>query len=67
MATTRESIEQLGKVADTLDNLYHALMLPLSPATHIEYMKAALPEAVANLRAVYVAETGSDPWAALPA
>lgn len=59
---TYESMELLGMAADTLDNLYHALMLPLPPAMHVEQLKAALPDVIARLRKVYVAETGDNPW-----
>jgi hypothetical protein len=57
-----DSTVALGEAADTLDNLCHATMLPMPAAFHLEQLKAALPEVVKRLRAVYVAETGEDPW-----
>lgn len=61
---THENMESLGMAADTLDNLYHALLLPMPPAMHVAQLKAALPEVIKKLRAVYVAETGDNPWSA---
>jgi hypothetical protein len=60
--TTYENMERLGMAADTLDNLLHALNLPLPPAMHVAQLKAALPDLVKALREVYVAETGDNPW-----
>lgn len=62
MSETYESMELLGMAADKLDNLYHALMLPLPPAMHVAQLKAALPEVIAQMRKVYTAETGDNPW-----
>lgn len=56
------STQLLGDAADTLDNLCHAAMLPMPAQFHLDQLKAALPEVVKNLRAVYVAETGKNPW-----
>jgi hypothetical protein len=59
-----ESTVLLGDAADTLDNLCHAAMLPMPAHFHLTQLTAALPEIVEKLRAVYVAETGENPWAA---
>lgn len=58
-----ENIERVAEVAETLDNLLGALQLPMPPAFHVEQMKAQLPDLREKLRAVYVAETGENPWA----
>lgn len=55
-------IEQIGEVADTIDNLLGALSLPLPPQTHVTQLKAALPQLRDKLRESYVAITGENPW-----
>ena len=57
------NIEKVAEVAETLDNLLGALQLPMPPAFHVEQMKSHLPDLREKLRAVYVAETGENPWA----
>jgi hypothetical protein len=59
---TKENMERLGEAADTLDNLYHALLLPIPAQIHVDQLKLALPKIIAALREVYVAEVGDDPW-----
>lgn len=54
--------EDVGLVADTLDNLIHALALPMPPAFHLERLRAALPGVRDRLRAAFVAAVGDNPW-----
>jgi hypothetical protein len=61
--STYESMERFGMAIDTLDNLICALQLPLPAPIHVEQLKLALPKVSADLKAVYVTETGDDPWA----
>lgn len=57
-----EAEEELGQAIDRVDNLAHALKLPLSPNMHVDQLRAALPEAVADLKAAFVKLTGDNPW-----
>lgn len=57
-----EEAEKLGRIADRVDNLNAALRLPLPAREHVEQLQIALPQIVHDLRAVYVALTGDDPW-----
>jgi hypothetical protein len=66
MSETYEAIEKLGEAADTVDNLIGALQLPLDPRMHVEQLKLALPKLSATLKAVYVAQTGDNPWSTHP-
>ncbi len=66
MSHTKESMEMLSEAAERLDNLTYGLKLPMPPAFHIEQLKSILPDIVKSLRAVYVAETGDDPWSTHP-
>lgn len=54
--------ENLGRAIDTVDNLAHALLLPMSPEFHVKALKETLPEAVAALKAGFVEATGHNPW-----
>lgn len=57
-----ENMERLGTAADTVNNLLGALQLPMPPAFHVEMMKRELFKLMEELRAVYIAETGDNPW-----
>ena len=57
-----DSMQLLAEVAETLDNLTGALMLPMQPAFHVQQMKVQLPELRDKLRQVYAKETGENPW-----
>jgi hypothetical protein len=53
---------ELGKAIDEVDNLAHALKLPLPAEFHVKALKAALPDAVARLKRAFVEVTGENPW-----
>lgn len=57
-----EDMEALGREIDNLDNLSHAIHLPMPAQFHVDQLKAALPKKVAALRAVFVRLTGENPW-----
>lgn len=57
-----ESMEAVSTVAETLDNLCGALVLPMPPAFHVEQMQRELPKLRDILRRVYIVETGDNPW-----
>ncbi len=59
---TSSHIVELGVLADRVDNLLGALMLPIPDAVHVKAMKECLPDIRDRMRAVYVAVTGDDPW-----
>lgn len=61
-----EQAERIGEVADRLDSLAAGLVIPLPPAMHIDMLKSILPQLRDELRSVYVAETGDNPWATHP-
>jgi hypothetical protein len=54
--------KDFGELIDTLDNLAHALQLPLRPEMHVEQLRARLPELVNDFKAVFVESTGENPW-----
>jgi hypothetical protein len=60
--TMEDKFEKLGLLIDSLDNLAHALKLPLPPQMHVEQIGIALPEKVKKLKEVYVEITGKNLW-----
>ena len=54
--------ERLATLIEELDNLSHALKLPMPAEMHIGPLKVALPEKVKRLKAVYVELFGENPW-----
>lgn len=54
--------DELGRAIDRVDNLQHALVLPMPASFHVEQIKAILPEAVAELKVAFVKVTGENPW-----
>ena len=42
--------EEIGQVADTLDNLLHAALLPVSPAIHVQGLTGGIREVLSRLR-----------------
>jgi hypothetical protein len=61
MANEHE-INELGEAIDGVDNLAHALLLPLRPEMHVQQLRIALPEKVKELKAAFVKVTGENPW-----
>ncbi len=57
-----DKFETLGQLIDSLDNLAHALKMPLPPQMHVEQLSVALPKKVKQLKEVFVEITGENPW-----
>jgi hypothetical protein len=56
-----ETAEKVGEVADSLDNLIHALMLPMPADLHIKALKESLPVQMNALRSI-CRDAGHDFW-----
>jgi hypothetical protein len=54
--------EKLGKAIDEVDNLYHALQLPMPADFHVRQLKTALPDAIKRLKEGFTEATGHNPW-----
>ena len=54
--------DTLGMLIDELDNLAHAINIPLPAQTHVDSLKRLLPEKVARLKQVFTEITGENPW-----
>ena len=65
-APTMKHAEELGKAADTVDNLCAAMSMPMAPQLHLIALKQSLPALRDVLRLIYVNETGENPWSTLP-
>jgi hypothetical protein len=59
---TEEQKERLGVLIDGIDNLAHALQLPMPASIHVDAMRSSLPEKVAELKQIYVEITKENPW-----
>lgn len=57
-----EAFEKLGILIDEVDNLAHALQIPLPANMHIESLKSLLPEKVGKLKQLFIEITGENPW-----
>ena len=62
MTITDDDIEEIGKLADTIDNLSGAMNLPMPPAFHLKQLKESLPEVSAKLKSIVVRVSGMNPW-----
>lgn len=60
------NIEEIGEISDKCDNHYHASKLPLPSHIHVEALSEAMKNIRDRLRAVYVQETGDNPWREMP-
>lgn len=54
--------DRLGRLADRIDNLTHAMALPLPDSVHLQALRDAMPELRDELKAIYVEVTGENPW-----
>ena len=61
-----EQADRIGEIADRLDSLACGLVIPMSADVHVAMLKSILPQLRDELRSVYVAETGDNPWATHP-
>jgi hypothetical protein len=57
-----ENLNEIGEVADMLDNLLAAVSMNLPAEMHLDGLKESLPEASLRLKKAVIAETGEDPW-----
>lgn len=57
-----DKLEKLGRIIDGIDNLAHALQLPLPDNMHIECLRSSLPEKVEELKKVFIEISGNNPW-----
>ena len=57
-----ENLSEIGKIADTLDNLTALMSKDIPAKMHLEGMKEAIPIVSARLKKAVIAETGEDPW-----
>jgi hypothetical protein len=62
MNITDEQLNELGEVADEIDNFVGATQLAMPPAFHLQQLQRALPELSAKIKALVVAIGGENPW-----
>jgi len=54
--------EKIGQLADSIDNAIAARQLPLPPAMHLEQSERMMRDWSKQLKEIYVAMTGENPW-----
>lgn len=54
--------EKLGELIDSIDNISHALNIPMMPEVHLEGMRKSLPIIVEKFKALFIEITGENPW-----
>lgn len=59
---TEAQEDALGRDIDKLDNLAHALLLPMPAEFHVRQLKSSLAEVVAEFKKHYAEAFGWDPW-----
>ena len=64
--TLEDAKEKLGRSIDELDDLAHALKMPVSDSIHLNCLREQLPELVAKMQRQFAAVTGEDPWETHP-
>lgn len=57
-----DKYEKLGRLIDRIENIQHALALPIPPQIHIEGIKGSLPDIVKELKDSFIEITGENPW-----
>jgi hypothetical protein len=57
-----EKLERLGQLIDKVDNLAHALEIPMPAHMHVDSLKTLLPEVVKELKESFVEISGTNPW-----
>lgn len=59
---SKEAIERVGELADKIDNLLHAMQLPLGADFHLAQIRTQFPVMRDELRAIYTELSGANPW-----
>lgn len=63
---TVEQLDELGRIADRVDNLVHAGTIPMPDSLRLRVLVVALPELRDDLRKLYVDVSGENPWSDEP-
>lgn len=63
---TQQQEDALGQDIDTLDNLAHALLLPMAPEFHVKQLKSSLPGLIEKFKNHFADAFGWDPWEGHP-
>jgi hypothetical protein len=57
-----KQLKKLGELADSIDNILAGTELPLPAEFHLEQTKAKMLEWSIELKAMYCAISGENPW-----
>jgi hypothetical protein len=62
MEINDEQLNQVGEIADTLDNLLAASTLPMSAQFHLNQLRAGMKDASRQLKQIVTKVGGLNPW-----
>ncbi len=57
-----ENLERIAELTDELENLVHAMNIPMPASFHLEQLKKQLPIKINLIRSYITDETGENPW-----
>jgi len=57
-----EAIEELAETVDTLNNLFHALQMPVPAEIHVKAMREKVPEIMKKIKNAYLYLGGENVW-----
>ena len=55
-------MEEIAEIIDRIENLVHALKIPVGPELHFKALKDQMPEIHKDLKAAYLKAGGEDHW-----
>jgi hypothetical protein len=62
MTITDVDLNEIGEIADMLDNLLAATELPMPPVFHLQQVKAGMRDISKQLKEIVIRISGDNPW-----
>ncbi len=59
---TEENLEELGQIAELAETYFCGAKIPFDDKMHKEALAAGMQKICKRLKALYVAESGENPW-----
>lgn len=59
---SEENLNKIAEISDSIDNLVHAMNIPMPDEFHLKALKSSLPEKVKELQQVYIDIASENPW-----
>lgn len=62
MIMYEDSVEKVGRIADSVDSLLVAMKMPMPAQFHLAQLKVALVDISTQLKDIYICVSGENPW-----